>query len=118
MFELGTYEYFEDENLALLRHSPSGELVLDVGCGSGLLGERLREQGNVVWGIDRAAEVAEAAGERLDRFLLDDVSDGDAVAGEIGEQRFDAIVFADVIEHLPDPIGQRTVGCQARSFAT
>jgi SAM-dependent methyltransferase len=105
VFELGSYEYFEDENLALLRHSPSGGRVLDVGCGSGLLGERLREQGNTVWGIDLAEEVADAATKRLDRFLLEDVSDGAAVADRIGEQRFDTIVFADVIEHLPDPIG-------------
>jgi ubiquinone/menaquinone biosynthesis C-methylase UbiE len=48
VFELGAYEYFEDENVALIRHSPRGEMVLDVGCGSGSLGLRLRELGNTV----------------------------------------------------------------------
>jgi 2-polyprenyl-3-methyl-5-hydroxy-6-metoxy-1,4-benzoquinol methylase len=105
VFELGSYEYFEDENLALLRHSPRGSRVLDVGCGFGLLGERLREQGNSVWGIDAADDVAERATERLDRFVLADLTDQTGVAEQIGDQRFDVVVFADVLEHLPDPIG-------------
>jgi 2-polyprenyl-3-methyl-5-hydroxy-6-metoxy-1,4-benzoquinol methylase len=104
MFDLGTYEYFEDENLALLRHSPRGGRVLDVGCGSGLLGARLRELGNTVWGADAAEEIAELATQRLDRFLLVDVIDRDRINELIGKERFDVIVFADVLEHLPDPV--------------
>jgi 2-polyprenyl-3-methyl-5-hydroxy-6-metoxy-1,4-benzoquinol methylase len=104
MFELGAYEYFEDENLALLRHSPRGGRVLDVGCGSGLLGVRLRALGNTVWGIDSAEDIAELAAQRLDHFVLADVTDGDRVAQLLGEERFDTIVFADVLEHLPDPV--------------
>jgi 2-polyprenyl-3-methyl-5-hydroxy-6-metoxy-1,4-benzoquinol methylase len=105
MFELGAYEYFEDENLALLRHGPSGGRVLDVGCGSGLLGERLREQGNTVWGIDAADDIAQLATRRLDRFIMADICDGARIRELLGDERFDAIVFADVLEHLPDPVG-------------
>jgi 2-polyprenyl-3-methyl-5-hydroxy-6-metoxy-1,4-benzoquinol methylase len=105
MFDLGTYEYFEDENLALLRHSPTDARVLDVGCGSGLLGERLRARGNTVWGIDAADEIAPAAAERLDRFVVCDLNDGTRVERLLGDARFDVIVFADVLEHLPDPVG-------------
>lgn len=104
MFELGSYEYFEDENLALLRHSPRGRRVLDVGCGSGLLGSRLRELGNTVWGADSAREVAAAAEERLDRFMLVDVTDPVRVGELLGQEVFDVIVFADVLEHLVDPV--------------
>jgi 2-polyprenyl-3-methyl-5-hydroxy-6-metoxy-1,4-benzoquinol methylase len=104
MFELGSYEYFEDENLALLRHGPSGVRVLDVGCGSGVLGARLRERGNSVWGIDAAQAIAEQARRRLDRFILADVVDGGAIGELLGDERFDVIVFADLLEHLPDPV--------------
>lgn len=105
MFELGTYEYFEDENIALLHHSPRGGRVLDVGCGSGLLGTRLRAMGNTVWGADSAEQIADAARERLDRFLLVDVTDTEALRNLVGDQLFDTIVFADVLEHLSDPLG-------------
>jgi 2-polyprenyl-3-methyl-5-hydroxy-6-metoxy-1,4-benzoquinol methylase len=104
VLDLGAYEYFEDENLALLRHGPRGQRVLDVGCGSGLLGMRLRERGNTVWGADRASDVAALAKGRLDRFLLLDVLDYELVGEILGAERFDAIVFADVLEHLPDPV--------------
>jgi 2-polyprenyl-3-methyl-5-hydroxy-6-metoxy-1,4-benzoquinol methylase len=105
VFDLGRYEYFEDENLALLRLAPTGGRVLDVGCGSGRTGLRLREAGNEVWGIDSAPEVAETASARLDRFVLADVTSPEAVAAALGDVRFDVIVLADVLEHLPDPLG-------------
>jgi 2-polyprenyl-3-methyl-5-hydroxy-6-metoxy-1,4-benzoquinol methylase len=105
MFDLGSYEYFEDENLALLRNAPTGGRVLDVGCGSGVLGARLRERGATVWGIDAASDIAELAERRLDRFVLADVDDATSLGEALDGERFDTIVFADVLEHLPDPIG-------------
>ena len=105
MFELDRYEYFEDVNLGLVRHVPTGLRVLDVGCGSGLLGAEYRRRANVVWGIDSAEEVREVAANRLDRFVLADVTDEAAVTAALGDERFDLIVFADVLEHLYDPVG-------------
>jgi 2-polyprenyl-3-methyl-5-hydroxy-6-metoxy-1,4-benzoquinol methylase len=105
MFDLGAYEYFEDENLALLRHGPSNLRVLDVGCGSSVLGMRLRQRGNAVWGVDSASDIAEAATQRLDRFMLADITDHAAINELLDGEHFDVIVFADVLEHLPDPVG-------------
>ena len=79
--------------------------MLDVGCGSGLLGAAIAARENEVWGIDNAKAIAGVAGERLHRFLLADITAYDAVAAALGDERFDVLVFADVLEHVFDPIG-------------
>lgn len=105
MFGLDRYEYHEDVNQGVLRAAPSGSRVLDVGCGSGLLGGAIAARGNEVWGIDNAEAIAEIAGERLHRFLLADITDHDAVGRALVGESFDVLVFADVLEHVFDPVG-------------
>jgi 2-polyprenyl-3-methyl-5-hydroxy-6-metoxy-1,4-benzoquinol methylase len=104
MFDLDRYEYHEDVNQGVMRRAPTARRVLDVGCGSGLLGREIAALGNEVWGIDNAVAVAEVAGERLTRFLLADITAHDAVAAALGDERFDVLVFADVLEHVFDPV--------------
>jgi methionine biosynthesis protein MetW len=82
---------------------PTGARVLDVGCSAGYLGEALKERKQArVWGIELDETDAAKARERgfeevftadLDQFAWDDL-DG---------YEFDAIVFADVLEHLKRP---------------
>jgi glycosyltransferase involved in cell wall biosynthesis/2-polyprenyl-3-methyl-5-hydroxy-6-metoxy-1,4-benzoquinol methylase len=71
--------------------------VLDVGCGPGHLAQRLRDQGHRVVGID----IVEAPGIRsmTDSFIRADLNDG--IPADVG--RFDVVIAADVLEHLPDP---------------
>jgi len=77
--------------------------ILDVGCGAGLLGERLLRRGAVeVVGVERCAAAAEEARGRLTRVLCGDVETMDL---PFSEGRFDCIVLADVLEHLRDPLG-------------
>jgi len=74
--------------------------VLEVGCGCGGLGRLLKARGHHVTGIELVPEAAEAARRWLDHVLTADVeSDG----LPFGPASFDAVVFADVLEHLVDP---------------
>ena len=60
-----------DAVLQLLDPKP-GELILDVGCGDGVLSERIVEAGARVIGLDSSEEMVEAARERgIDAFVAD-----------------------------------------------
>ena len=89
------------------RHIPaSARRLLDVGCGSGgtAAAARGRGEGLMAVGIEPDPAAAARARGRLDRVLEASASTGLAVLGSEGE-RFDAFLFADVLEHLEDPAG-------------
>lgn len=75
--------------------------VLDIGCSSGKLGSALREQKDVyIVGIDIDREDVELAKKNLNEaHLLNTEIDNLDFLG-----KFDTIIFADVIEHLLDPV--------------
>ena len=72
--------------------------ILDLGCSSGLLAERLRQMGHHVTGVD----VHEFPGvaERMSAFYRADLSEG--IPPEVGTG-FDLVLMADVLEHLGEP---------------
>lgn len=74
--------------------------LLDVGCGAGLLAQRFAAQGYEVSGVD-VYDSAEAR-EHCASFRVRDL---DAGLGLSEDERFEVIVFADVLEHLRDPEG-------------
>jgi 2-polyprenyl-3-methyl-5-hydroxy-6-metoxy-1,4-benzoquinol methylase len=78
-----------------------GTRILDVGCGAGAMGAALKRQGaSWVAGVEgHPAAAAEA------RTHLDLVVAGDLMSAPLPFARgeFDALVFADVLEHVPDP---------------
>jgi 2-polyprenyl-3-methyl-5-hydroxy-6-metoxy-1,4-benzoquinol methylase len=74
--------------------------VLDIGCHSGAFGEALKAQRPCeVWGVEPDAAAAGMAQGLLDRVIVAPCSE----ALDIPEKAFDAVVFNDVLEHLPDP---------------
>ena len=72
--------------------------VLDLGCSSGLLAQRLREMGHHVTGVD--VNQIEGVGDRTDEFIRSDLNDG--IPPEVGSG-FDIVLAADVLEHVQNP---------------
>ena len=87
--------------LALLPRATREERVLDVGCGPGYLCEALRDRGYHVTGIERAGG-GPAPGEARGYSIVEADLDRGLPAALDGQ--FDAIVCADILEHLRDPL--------------
>jgi len=104
------------ERPELTRRLPGGEQrILDVGCGAGggIAGARERHPGWRVTGIERDAGLAAQARARCDRVVEGDLRE---ILPRLAlePERYDAIVFADVLEHLEDPVEAL---CSARPLA-
>jgi 2-polyprenyl-3-methyl-5-hydroxy-6-metoxy-1,4-benzoquinol methylase len=102
MRERASYHYHEDVNWGLLRMwgRRTGLRVLDVGCGFATTSAHIQKLGNEVTGIDSSPEIAAVAAKRLSHIVQADVLEVD-----LGDAKYDAIIFADVLEHLPWPVG-------------
>jgi len=82
---------------------PRGGRVLEIGCGAGILSKHLTGLGCRVLGLDISEKNVELAraydrSGRAEFRVADIVEQPDAIASA-GE--FDAVVLADVIEHIP-----------------
>lgn len=81
---------------------PAGTL-LDVGCGHGLLLDEARRRGYTVTGLELSESARAYAREVLGLDVRDETIE--RFAETTPEAGFNAIVLADVIEHLEDPLG-------------
>ncbi len=80
----------------------SASTILEVGCAAGMTGKELKKRPGVfVAGVENDPEAAALA-----RKVLDDVVEGNIEDMELpySENSFDCILFADVLEHLIDPL--------------
>lgn len=97
-----TWSYYDDPRADIQAVIvPRGRRILDVGCGTGALAAALKRSGaEYVAGIELNSRAALAARGVMDTLIEGSVLDCPLplAAGE-----FDYIVFADVLEHLPDP---------------
>jgi SAM-dependent methyltransferase len=109
-YKAGRWRYLaQNEELArydrvvelLERRAPGGS-VLDIGCGEGLLRDRLRARGYTRFlGVDIAEEAVRAA-----RQVTDDRAEFVVASAETytPDGRFDAVVFNECLYYFDDPL--------------
>ncbi|QZH74834.1 MAG: class I SAM-dependent methyltransferase [Erythrobacter sp.] len=88
--------------LRKFRPQAKGLRVLDIGCSSGIFLDEARAAGMAPFGAELSPETATFAREH---FGLE-VHQGDWRDAGYAEASFDIITLFDVIEHLPDPLGE------------
>lgn len=94
---------------------PPSSRVLEVGSATGYMSRVLRDRLDcTVTGIEISSAAADISREHLDQVIVGDAECLD-LDEALGNVRFDAIVFADVLEHLRDP---RRMLERIRSFLT
>lgn len=76
--------------------------ILEVGCSTGYFGHALKDAGHDVWGIEMTPDAAELAKKVLD-FVYVGTIEAFLASEYAQENKFDYIVFGDVLEHLPYP---------------
>jgi 2-polyprenyl-3-methyl-5-hydroxy-6-metoxy-1,4-benzoquinol methylase len=92
-----------NSHAAMLRMVGFNKRVLEAGCASGHVSERLSEQGCRVVGIEIESGIVEPAMQWLERAVIGNIEE-DALWDELEGEHFDAILFGDVLEHLRDPL--------------
>ena len=76
--------------------------ILEVGCSTGYFGNALKIAGHNVWGIEMTPSAAELANKVLD-FVYVGTIEAFLASDFALSNKFDYIVFGDVLEHLPYP---------------
>ena len=76
--------------------------VLDVGCSEGILSKRLKQNRCDVVGIEINQEAAQKAESFCHELIMGDVES--IHLNKDYENYFDIIIFADILEHLKEPL--------------
>lgn len=91
------------EILDMFLHDVKPGKLLDVGCGSGIYLNRMRQLGWSATGLDFDAKAIENAKTKYGTALT--VMHTDLHGAKFADNSFDAITMNHVIEHVPDPVG-------------
>ncbi len=85
---------------AVLRHTRAGDRIFEGGVSTGYFASLLVDAERIVDGAEIDPGAAEAARRVCDRVVVGDLHHLDVSALA---DRYDALVFGDTLEHLPDP---------------
>ncbi len=95
--------YYYNPRLEMLSFIPKdAKRLLDIGCSTGGFGANLKKVTSTIeiWGIEPYSSAASEASKQLDK-VINGIFEKDMP--ELEGQKFDVIVFNDVLEHLVNP---------------
>src|SRR3990172_7468535 len=100
----GPRHYFRESLIlrVIKQELPAGR-ILDIGCGTGSLMEQLARRGYEVSGVDASDECIQRTTERLSHVTQNMppvVKKGRAEQIDFPDQSFDAVIAAEVLEHV------------------
>ena len=95
-------DYYQHARPEMAKLIPgTAKFILDVGCSSGNFGQLLKQKKDtIVWGVEPNKEASELAKKKLDKVFCNYFDDN----LDFEDQRFDCIIFNDVLEHLIEPL--------------
>jgi len=101
-------QYAEEQNAkikAALSHLNLGEnsLVLDIGCGTGLLFEHLGNSVKLLVGLDLSSGILKEAKKRAKRFLKTALIRADADFTPFPNETFDGVFAITLLQNMPNP---------------
>lgn len=88
-----------------------GDRILDLGCGVGTFALLFAKNGYRSTGLDISENVVKKCRENATKLDISNVDflQGDSSADHFKENSFDAIIAADIIEHLPRQVLKNTI---------
>lgn len=84
----------------VLAHTQPGDAVFEGGVSSGYLARELAREGRRIDGAEIDPDAARLAQEVCDTVVVGDLQ---TVSLDVLRDRYDALLFGDTLEHLPDP---------------
>lgn len=103
-YDFGTIDRESDSVHAdVVRLVGDASRVLELGPATGYMSHAFADRGCKVVGIEIHSEMAKRASQFCERVIVGDL-DSLNFEAELGDERFDVIVAADVLEHLKDPL--------------
>jgi GT2 family glycosyltransferase len=103
--EMTPFNYYTKTRKDLIDFIPYGfRKTLEIGCGAGVLSSDLKKQGkaSIIWGVELDPEAGRSASSVLNGVII-----GDFLKVPLNgiPNPLDAVICADVIEHMTDPWG-------------
>jgi SAM-dependent methyltransferase len=96
-----TKSYFLHDRTDVFKLVPkTSHTILDVGCGAGILGKRLKELGMEVTGIEKDRTSYKEAERYLDKVIYCDAEKDEP---PLKNKYFDCIIYGDILEHFYEP---------------